>query len=105
MTTRHFSFGHGQTDPDTGENLLDKYVTVHGPSIEACREAMFASRYGEEWAFEYAPDSPTWQQWGPRWTEHERIDVAAAERADLCGSCDAGLPMTCTCPDLPAQPT
>lgn len=71
--TRHFSFGHGQTDPDTGEDLLDKYVTVVAPTVEACREAMFASRYGQAWAFDYDPADPTWREWGPRWTEHERI--------------------------------
>lgn len=27
---------------------------------------------------------------------------AAAAKTNLCGSCDAGLPMSCTCPDVPA---
>jgi hypothetical protein len=71
--TRHFSFGHGQTDPDTGEDLLDKYVTVIAPTVAACRDAMFASRYGQAWAFDYDPSDATWREWGPRWTEHERI--------------------------------
>lgn len=71
--TRYFSFGHGQTDPDTGEDLLDKYVTVIAPTVEACRDAMFASRYGQAWAFDYDPADPTWREWGPQWTEHERI--------------------------------
>ena len=43
--TVYFSFGHGQTDPDTGKDLIDHYVTVIGPSHQACRKAMFASRY------------------------------------------------------------
>lgn len=73
--TVHFSFGHGQTDPDTGENLLDKYVTVTAPTYDACREAMFNSRYGERWSFEYEPGSPEAERWIPQWTEHERIDA------------------------------
>jgi hypothetical protein len=48
---------------------------VIAPSAEACREAMFASRFGQAWAFDYEPDSPQWQEWGPRWTEHEVIDA------------------------------
>jgi hypothetical protein len=77
--TVYFSFGHGQHDPDTGEHLLDKYVTIVGPSYDACREAMFASRYGNRWAFEYPDDGPATAEWIPRWTEHERIVLAAGE--------------------------
>lgn len=78
--TTYFSFGHGQTDPDTGESLIDKYVTVIAPTYEACREAMFASRYGERWSFDYPAGTPTAAEWIPQWTEHERIvvDPAAA---------------------------
>ncbi|MET0423616.1 MAG: hypothetical protein ABW046_07070 [Actinoplanes sp.] len=73
--TVYFSFGHGQTDPDTGENLLDKYVTITGPSYEACREAMFASRYGNRWSFDYLAGTASADKWIPRWTEHDRIEV------------------------------
>jgi hypothetical protein len=73
--TRYFSFGHGHTDPDTGEDLLNKYVTVLAPTAAACQEAMFASRYGKAWAFGYSPGDPVWQEWGPRWKEHELIDA------------------------------
>lgn len=73
--TRHFSFGHGQTDPETGENLLDKYVTVIAPTADGCRQAMFASRFGEAWAFEYIPGQPQTDEWLPQWTEHDRIVV------------------------------
>jgi hypothetical protein len=73
--TVYFSFGHGQTDPTTGENLLDKYVTITGPSYEACREAMFASRYGNRWSFDYPAGAPDTEKWLPRWTEHDRIEV------------------------------
>lgn len=71
--TVYFSFGHGQTDPDTGQDLLGHYVTIVGPSYAACRDAMFASRYGREWSFEYLAGTPTADEWIPRWTEHERI--------------------------------
>jgi hypothetical protein len=75
--TVYFSFGHGQSDPDTGKDLLDHYVTVIGPSYAACRDAMFASRFGERWAFDYLAGTPTADEWIPRWTEHERIDLTA----------------------------
>jgi hypothetical protein len=75
LVTTYFSFGHGQTDPDTGENLLDKYVTVLAPSYEECRAAMFASRYGRAWSFDYLAGTPTADEWIPRWTEHDRIVV------------------------------
>ena len=78
LVTRYFSFGHGQTDPDTGEHLLDKYATVIAPTVQACKKAMFASRYGDRWAFDYAPDDPQWLEWGPRWTEHDRIVAGRA---------------------------
>lgn len=76
--TRYFSFGHGQTDPDTGENLLDKYVTVIAPTAEGCRDAMLASRFGREWSMEYIPGTPRTDEWIARWTEHDRIVVDAS---------------------------
>lgn len=84
--TVYFSFGHGQTDPDTGENLLDKYVTIVGPTYEACRAAMFASRYSNRWSFDYIAGTPTANEWIPRWAEHERID-ATTVRTDT-GGCE-----------------
>jgi hypothetical protein len=75
--TVYFSFGHGQTDPDTGENLLDKYVTIVGPSYTDCRAAMFASKYGQAWAFDYLAGSPSADEWIPQWTEHDRIVLDA----------------------------
>lgn len=74
---RYFSFGHGQTDPadDSGKDLVCHYVTVIAPTAEACREAMLASRFGREWAFEYVPGTPQANEWIPRWTEYERIDA------------------------------
>lgn len=81
--TVYFSFGHGQTDPDTGENLIDKYVTITGPSYEACREAMFASRYGNRWSFDYVAGTALAEAWIPRWTEHDRLSVDPAQWAAL----------------------
>lgn len=74
---RYFSFGHGQTDPadDSGKDLVCHYVTVIAPTAEACREAMLASRFGREWAFEYVPGTPQANEWIPQWTEYERIDA------------------------------
>lgn len=74
--TVYFSFGHGQTDPGTGKDLLNHYVTVIGPSYEACREAMFASRFGQAWAFDYPAGTPQADEWIPQWTEHERFEVS-----------------------------
>jgi hypothetical protein len=79
QVTVYFSFGHGQTDPDTGKNLLDHYVTVVGPDYVTCRQAMIASRYGQAWAFDYIKGSPTADEWIPQWTEHERITATAAD--------------------------
>lgn len=73
--TRYFSFGHGQTDPLSGKNLLNHYVTVVAATAEDCREAMLASRFGREWAFEYTPGTVSAEWWIPQWTEHERIDA------------------------------
>lgn len=75
--TRYFSFGHGQTDPKTGENLRDKYCTVIAPTAEGCRDAMLASRFGREWSMEYIPGTPRTDEWIARWTEHDRIVVDA----------------------------
>lgn len=88
--TVYFSFGHGQTDPDTGKHLLDHYVTIVGPSYEACRAAMFASRYGERWAFDYVAGTPQADEWIPRWIEHDRFVLPAdAQGAPGCSpECD-----------------
>ncbi len=75
--TRYFSFGHGQSDPVSGVNLLGHYVTVVAATAEDCREAMFASRFGNRWAFEYIPGTPQADEWIPQWTEHERIDATS----------------------------
>jgi hypothetical protein len=80
--TRYFSFGHGHTDPDTGEKLIDKYVTVVAPTAEECRTAMNTSRFGRAWSHEYIPGGPKAEKWIPLWTEHERIEVTADPTAD-----------------------
>jgi hypothetical protein len=82
----YFSFGHGQTDPGTGKNLLDHYVTVVAPTYDGCREAMFASRFGRAWSFDYLAGSARATEWIPQWTEHEVIvapgtDVGLADHA------------------------
>jgi hypothetical protein len=77
QVTVYFSFGHGQTDPDTGKDLLDHYVTIVGPSYKACREAMFASRYGNRWAFDYLAGTDQAEEWIPRWIEHDRFVLPA----------------------------
>ena len=77
--TRFFSFGDGHTDPDTGEDLWGKYVTVVGPDSEACRVAMLASKYGRAWSFEYGFDPEVWAKVSATWTEHDRIVVGADE--------------------------
>lgn len=78
----YFSFGHGQTDPDTGKRLLDHYVTVVAPTYDACREAMFASRFGRAWSFDYLAGTARATEWIPRWTEHEVIVAAGVDTAE-----------------------
>ena len=46
-----FTFGWGQTHPDTGEPLKDCYVRIPG-TFEEARERMVA-RFGTKWAFQY----------------------------------------------------
>ena len=75
----YFSFGHGQTDPDNGQSLLDHYVTVVAPTYDGCREAMFGSRFGRAWSFDYLAGTARASEWIPRWTEHE---VIVAEGTD-----------------------
>lgn len=75
--TRYFSFGHGQSDPATGKNLLNHYVTVVATTAEGCREAMLASRFGREWSMEYVPGNPRSDEWIAQWTEYERIDATS----------------------------
>ena len=79
--TRYFSFGHGHVDPKTGEKLLDKYVTVVAPDIDACRSGMLA-KYGRKWSMEYTPGNPSSDKWIDRWTEHERITVISVADCD-----------------------
>jgi hypothetical protein len=103
QVTVYFSFGHGQTDPTTGKHLLDHYVTIVGPSYEACRAAMFASKYGDRWAFDYIAGEPQAEAWIPRWIEHERIVLPAdyqlpPECSPECEAQDADRPHLFTCP-------
>lgn len=74
--TRYFSFGSGQTDPMTGEKLIDKYATVVAPTADACRAGMLA-KYGRNWSMEYTPGNPRSDSWIARWTEHDRISVVS----------------------------
>ena len=69
----YFSFGHGQRDPQSGQKLLDHYVTIVAPTYGECRDAMFASRFGREWSFDYLAGDPKNTEWIRRWTEHEVI--------------------------------
>lgn len=97
--TWHFSFGYGQHDPDTGEHLIGKYATVIAPTADACREAMFASKYGDRWSFDYAPESSAWLKYSPDWTEHDRIVVRDLDDAENCDG-DCGDP---ACANVPAE--
>jgi hypothetical protein len=103
QVTVYFSFGHGQTDPTTGKHLLGHYVTIVGPSYEACRAAMFASKYGREWSFDYIAGTPSAEAWIPQWIEHERIELPAdyqlpPECSPECEAQDADRPHLFDCP-------
>jgi hypothetical protein len=97
QVTVYFSFGHGQTDPDTGKNLLDHYVTIVGPSVDACTEAMFASRYGDRWSFPYVGGAPRTAEAIAEWTEHERI-VLPVDCSDECQARPEEWPCLDDCP-------
>lgn len=97
QVTVYFSFGSGQTDPDTGKDLYGHYVTIVGPSYEACRSAMFASKYGNRWAFDYIAGEPQAEAWIPRWTEHERIVLPVA-CSDECQARPEEWPCLDSCP-------
>jgi hypothetical protein len=82
----YFSFGHGQTDPDSRQRLIDHYVTVVAPTYEECRTAMFASRYENRWSFDYLAGRASTTEAVSVWAEHEVIvaeglDPAMAEVA------------------------
>lgn len=48
----YFTFGHGQTHPVTGEDLLGAYVVIHGTAT-AAREQMVAA-FGTAWCDQYS---------------------------------------------------
>jgi hypothetical protein len=101
--TVYFSFGYGQSDPDTGKNLLGRYVTIVGPSYEACRAAMFASKYGQEWSFDYLDGAPRTAKAIAEWTEHERIVLPAdyplpVDHSKACDDQDSDRPCLLDCP-------
>jgi hypothetical protein len=77
----YFSFGHGQTDPDTGQKLIDHYVTVVAPTYEECRAAMFASRFGRAWSFDYLAGRAKTTEAVSEWTEHEVIMAPGTDPA------------------------
>jgi len=78
----YFSFGYGQKDPDTFKSLLDHYVTVVAPTFEQCREAMFASRFGNRWSFDYLAGTARATEAVREWTEHEVIVAPGVDQAD-----------------------
>jgi hypothetical protein len=103
QVTVYFSFGSGHTDPGTGEDLYGKYVTFVGPSYAACRAAMFASKYGNRWAFDYIAGAPSTEARISRWIEHERTVLPAdyqlpPECSPECEAQDADRPHLFTCP-------
>jgi len=77
----YFSFGHGQRDPDSGQKLIDHYVTVVAPTYEECRAAMFASRFGRAWSFDYLAGRAKTTEWVSQWTEHEVIMAPGTDPA------------------------
>lgn len=53
VVKRTFTFGHGQSNPRTGQSLANHYVVIEGESNEHCRATMH-NHFGRNWAFEYA---------------------------------------------------
>jgi hypothetical protein len=80
MTARVFTFGHGQTCPFTGKNLLDHHVTIVAPTEDICRDIMFAT-FGEAWAFDYpSVEAATGHGDFPS-TEHMRIEMTGGDQS------------------------
>lgn len=98
QVTVYFSFGPRHTDPDTGQNLHGRYVTIVGPTYAACRNAMFASKYGDRWAFDYIAGEPQAEAWIPRWTEHERIVLPPVACSPECQAQPEEWPCLDSCP-------
>jgi hypothetical protein len=89
----YFSFGYGQTDPDTGKSLLNHYVTVVAPTYDECRTAMFASRFGRAWSFDYLAGRASTTRAVSEWTEHEVIIAPGVDpgRAEVALKAAAAL--------------
>lgn len=109
----YFSFGHGQTDPDSGQKLIDHYVTVVAPTYEECRTAMFASRFGTKWSWDYLAGRAKTTEAVSQWTEHEVIvapctdpvlaevalkAAAALLHSEECDGQDSDRPCLLDCP-------
>lgn len=67
MTTLIFTFGHGQTCPITGDDVMGRYVTVTAPDAGLARTLMHAT-FGRQWAFEYGL------------VEHARLSIGGDQR-------------------------
>jgi hypothetical protein len=109
----YFSFGYGQRDPDSGQKLIDHYVTVVAPTYEECRTAMNGSRFGRNWSWDYLAGRAKTTEAVSQWTEHEVIvapgtDPALAEVAlkaaaallhsTECDGQDSDRPCALNCP-------
>lgn len=75
-----FSFGHGQTHPDTGENLLDAYVVIPGEFDEARTKMVQA--FGDRWSFPYSTEQIA--KVAPQFNMRE-IPMRPAPPAAACG--------------------
>ena len=57
-------------------------MTVVAPTYGACREAMFASRFGDRWSFDYLAGRSATTEAVSEWTEHEVILAPGLDAAD-----------------------
>lgn len=76
MINRIFTFGHGQTCPVTGDDVMGRYVTVTAPDAGTARALMVAT-FDNKWAFEY-PDAAAAgvEEFGL--VEHARLSIGGA---------------------------
>jgi len=82
----YFTFGHGQTHPATGEDLLGAYVVIHGTAT-AAREQMVAA-FGTAWCDQYSSAEGA----GVERFALRRIELASAPVCDASCCADREVP-------------
>ncbi len=101
METMFFSFGHGQTCPVTGKNLLGHHARIDAPTAGLARAAMI-QMFGQAWSFPYASfEALTGHGLFPS-VEHVHIEIGGSGPAEP--ERDGMSDLYDCCPAAPTQP-